>query len=71
MGKHIIISGGSRGLGQALVGGLLEAGYSVSTFSRSGTDFTQEKATNEQFYFAEADVSDSAQTEDFVKSAVE
>jgi len=69
--KHIIISGGSRGLGQALVGGLLEAGYRVSTFSRSATDFTREKSAHERFHFEQADVSDAAQTETFVKSAVE
>lgn len=71
MEKHIIISGGSRGLGQALVTGLLEAGYRVSTFSRSATDFTRAKDSDECFYFEEADVSDASQTEVFVKAAVE
>ena len=71
MDKHVIISGGSRGLGQALVAGLLQAGFSVSTFSRSATDFTRETSANERFNFAEADVSDPSQTGDFVKAAVE
>ena len=69
--KHIIISGGSRGLGQALVSGLLEADYRVSTFSRSATDFTREKSSHERFHFEQADVSNASQTETFVKSAVE
>ncbi len=69
--KHIIISGGSRGLGQALVSGLLEAGYAVSTFSRSATDFTRETSSNDAFYFAEADVSESSEVDAFVASAVE
>jgi 3-oxoacyl-[acyl-carrier protein] reductase len=32
--KHILLSGGTRGLGLALVQALLEAGYAVSTFAR-------------------------------------
>ena len=71
MSKHIIISGGSRGLGQALVTGLLESGYSVSTFSRSATDFTNGLAGNDRFLFATADVSDAADTGKFVSAAVE
>ncbi|MGC4053313.1 MAG: SDR family NAD(P)-dependent oxidoreductase [Paludibaculum sp.] len=37
MGKHIIVTGGSRGLGLALIGSLLEAGYRVSSCSRTRT----------------------------------
>lgn len=37
--KVVIISGGSRGLGQALVQDRLDAGDIVATFSRSGNDF--------------------------------
>lgn len=69
--RHIIISGGSRGLGETLVRGLLEAGYCVSTFSRSQTDFTRHTAPNPSFTFAPADVSVPAQLEEFVASAVE
>lgn len=68
--KHIIISGGSRGLGQALVAGLLESGYQVSTFSRSATEFTQSLSSDDNFFFGEADVSDSNQTEEFVSECV-
>lgn len=67
--QHIIISGGSRGLGQALVTGLIQAGYRVSTFSRNGTEFTSEMQGHEAFWFDEADVSQAAQIADFVTQA--
>lgn len=70
MSKHIIISGGSRGLGQALVTGLLDADYAVSTFSRSATDFTQGLQGHPDFHFAEADVSDAAAIKEFLNGAV-
>lgn len=69
--QHIIISGGSRGLGQGLVSGLLNAGFNVSTFSRSATEFTDGLASNESFLFGKADVSQFAQTDEFVATAVE
>ena len=37
--KVVIVSGGSRGLGQALVTSCLERGYTVATFSRSESPF--------------------------------
>lgn len=70
MNRHIIISGGSRGLGQALVSGLLGSGYSVSTFSRSETEFTKGLADSDRFFFSAADVSDATQTAQFVAAAV-
>ena len=36
--KHAIVTGGSRGLGLALVEALLDAGYRVSALSRSSSD---------------------------------
>jgi 3-oxoacyl-[acyl-carrier protein] reductase len=56
--KHVVVSGGSRGLGQALVAGLLDASYSVSTFSRTRTDFIAGLAENPRLFFEEADVRD-------------
>lgn len=69
--KHIIVSGGSRGLGQALVRGLLDAGYAVSTFSRSATDFTRSLAGHDAFHFAALDVSDPSAMAPFVTTTVE
>ena len=69
--RHIIISGGSRGLGQALVVGLLDAGYRVSTFSRSATDFTRDAESNASFFFTEVDISEPSQLDPFVTNAVQ
>jgi 3-oxoacyl-[acyl-carrier protein] reductase len=66
---HIIVSGGSRGLGQTLVRGLLDANYRVSTFSRRPTEFTERLAGEGNFFFATADASDSPSLSAFVKSA--
>lgn len=67
--RHIIISGGSRGLGKAIVTSLLDAGYRVSTFSRSSSQFTQQIAGNERFFFAPADLCDKTSLSTFLKSA--
>ncbi len=40
--KVAIVSGGSRGLGEALTRRLLSDGYRVATFSREGSDFIAE-----------------------------
>ena len=69
--KHIVISGGSRGLGKTLVRGLLENGYAVSTFSRRATEFTNQLKEDPNFFFAEADVSDVSQLDEFVGNCVE
>jgi 3-oxoacyl-[acyl-carrier protein] reductase len=67
--RHVVISGGSRGLGKAIVESLLEAGYRVSTFSRAETDFTRGLAGNERFFFAKADLEESASVSSFLKGA--
>jgi 3-oxoacyl-[acyl-carrier protein] reductase len=67
--RHIIVSGGSRGLGKAIVEALLYAGYRVSTFSRSATDFTRAMEQREGYYFSPADLADSASVTTFLKSA--
>jgi 3-oxoacyl-[acyl-carrier protein] reductase len=42
--QHVaIVSGGSRGLGQAIVSALLEDGHTVATFSRSQTAFIRDR----------------------------
>jgi 3-oxoacyl-[acyl-carrier protein] reductase len=44
----VVISGGSRGLGQALVTGCLQHGYIVATCSRSATPFIHERLAQDQ-----------------------
>jgi 3-oxoacyl-[acyl-carrier protein] reductase len=67
--RHIMVSGGSRGLGQALVEDLLAAGYNVSTFSRKPSKFTDAQASNNNFFFSTADVADGATLPAFVEAA--
>ena len=67
--RHVMVSGGSRGLGKAIVESLMEGGYRVSTCSRKPTDFTEGLADDERFYFAPADVSDPSTLGPFVAGA--
>jgi 3-oxoacyl-[acyl-carrier protein] reductase len=68
-GTHVLVSGGSRGLGQALVAGLLDSGYRVSTFSRNPTEFVERLADDSRFFYEPADVCDSRALAAFVRSA--
>jgi 3-oxoacyl-[acyl-carrier protein] reductase len=65
----VLISGGSRGLGQALVKLLLDANYRVSTFSRRSTPFVEEQTRNDRFHFSVADISDRPSVRSFVLEA--
>jgi 3-oxoacyl-[acyl-carrier protein] reductase len=65
--RHIIISGGSKGLGRALVEGLLSSGYRVSTFSRTRTDFVDQLAEDPSFFFEAADVRDASSVARFLE----
>lgn len=60
--RVVIISGGSRGLGQALVQDRLDAGDIVATFSRSGNDFIDrlrsEDPEGERFHWEAIDGTD-------------
>jgi 3-oxoacyl-[acyl-carrier protein] reductase len=69
--RHVVLSGGSRGLGMALTTGLLGAGYAVSTFSRRPTEFTDSLSGRDRFWFGAADMGDSASLARFVSAAVE
>jgi len=55
---HVLISGGSRGLGLALAQALLETGHKVSTFSRSETEGTRSLASSypDRFSFLAGDM---------------
>jgi 3-oxoacyl-[acyl-carrier protein] reductase len=71
LSRHVIISGGSRGLGKVLVEGLLASGYRVSTFSRARTDFIDQNASDPALYFDCADICDSEALSRFLDSAKE
>ena len=66
--QSIIISGGSRGLGQAIVQALLQDGHQVATFSRKPTDFTTEAAKRFEgrFLFESLDITDTESLHRFV-----
>lgn len=73
MARHVIVTGGSRGLGAAMVEGLLADGYRVATCSRSKS-VTIERllAANPQtMFWRAAEVGEATQTDPFVHEAVE
>ena len=67
--RHVIVSGGSRGLGKAITATLLDTGYRVSTFSRTSSAFVQQMAGNDRFFFVPADLSDGPSVSAFLKDA--
>lgn len=66
--KIIVISGGSRGLGQALVTDLLAQGHIVTTFSRSQTPFISECLSKEPFHWESVDATDLERVKQFALS---
>ena len=72
--RHLIVSGGSRGLGEAIVRRMLCRGYRVSTCSRSKTDFIDEMSAHpdygERFFWSGCEVGVAAEVDRFVKDAV-
>ena len=68
--RHVVISGGTRGLGKALIAALLEADYAVSTFSREpGTSLDEWKARRPLFV-DKADMADPKSLDQFLRNAV-
>lgn len=61
--KHIIVAGGSRGIGLACVNEFLVEGARVTVISRSGTDLTS-------VYSIQADLSDSSQANNAIIKAL-
>lgn len=70
--RHVIVSGGSRGLGEALVEELFRTNYVVSCFSRSASPFIERTlATHgDRFHFMAADAANAADLKAFAGSAV-
>jgi 3-oxoacyl-[acyl-carrier protein] reductase len=68
-GIHVVISGGSRGLGEAIVRGLLSEGCRVSTFSRASSPFIEEMQNKSGFFFAPADLAEFPSVASFLKES--
>jgi len=73
--KVIVVSGGSRGLGQGLVADLLDAGHCVATFSRSPTPFIEkclaEAGQGGPFYWEAVDGTDFERVRQFAKATAD
>ena len=68
--KTVLVSGGSKGLGAAIVEAYLAAGYRVATFSRSETGqvATWRERHGDNFHFTTLDLTDREATRDYVKT---
>ena len=68
MERTLIISGGSRGLGLAMVRNFLDRGDRVATFSRSASDAVNELASQsgDRLLYRQVDATDSAAVQGFV-----
>jgi 3-oxoacyl-[acyl-carrier protein] reductase len=73
--RHIIVTGGSRGLGAAFVETLLSEGYKVSTCSRSKSDYLEALLSSKKYdgrlFWAPCEVGKAAEADSFVKEAVQ
>ncbi|MCX8131436.1 MAG: SDR family oxidoreductase [Clostridia bacterium] len=71
-GRVVIVSGGSRGLGKAIVQSLLNHNFIVAAFSRSETDFIKQLKENEEhkdnFYWEPIDAKDYNSLKVFVSN---
>ncbi len=68
--KVVLVSGGSKGLGAALVQAFLEDGYKVATFSRSVTPAVQQwrESFADLFYFDELDITERPACRDYLSA---
>lgn len=71
--RHVLVSGGSKGLGFGMVVALLGEGYRVSTFSRSASEAIEDLARRHpgSLYFDRGDLGDPGSLAAFVKGAVQ
>ncbi len=68
--KVIVVTGGSKGLGQGFVRSFLQEGHIVATFSRSQTPFIKEMQNSEyadRFYWEKIDMTDFNKVNAFIK----
>jgi 3-oxoacyl-[acyl-carrier protein] reductase len=68
--KIVAVSGGSKGLGAAIVQSFLDAGYRVASFSRSSTVQVENWRASHpnDFYFEEMDITSKQACAQFVKN---
>ena len=73
--RVVLISGGSKGLGAALVQRFLTSGCKVATFSRKRTEaiasWESQSDIRHRFYFSEVDITDRVCCRHFVKEVAE
>lgn len=71
--KHVLVSGGSRGLGLAIIDDLLGAGWRVSTCSRDRTDALDALAGThgDRLFWTRADLADADAAQGVVAAAME
>ncbi|HYM74388.1 MAG TPA: SDR family NAD(P)-dependent oxidoreductase [Candidatus Dormibacteraeota bacterium] len=71
MTRHVVVTGGTRGLGLAIVQGLLRDGYRVSTCGRSDSGGLRGLAVGheESLFFSECRVQNENEVEQFFKQA--
>lgn len=71
--RHVIVTGGSRGLGLAVVAGLLAEGYAVSACSRNPSPALTALAATDagvRLFWQSADMADPVAVENFIAAAV-
>ncbi len=73
LADHVVLSGGSRGVGLAISEALLADGYRVSTFSRKPTEDMERlaEAYPDRFHYEGVDIADSVGLSEFVHGSTE
>jgi 3-oxoacyl-[acyl-carrier protein] reductase len=73
--RVVMITGGSRGLGLGIVRSFLSSGDRVATCARSISpevkEYLADESLEDRYLFAEVDLADRAETEDFVRRTFE
>lgn len=73
--RVVVVTGGSRGLGAALVQAFLDEGDAVATCSRSATELTDawstDPGTADRFLFAPVDMADRRSCEAYIKAVLD